>query len=120
MHSSETASAILGPFWRDDTPTRPNGTNISFDTPADGVVVYMHGRVLGAETRAPLAGAVVDVWQASTNGMYEQQDEQQPEYNLRGKFVTDADGRYSFYCLRPTPYPVSRFARVNLCWDPVR
>ena len=39
--------------------------------------------------------------------MYEQQDDKQVEHNLRGKFITDDQGRYSFYCLRPTPYPVS-------------
>jgi len=45
-------------------------------------------------------------WQASTNGLYEQQDEDQVEHNLRGKFKTDTNGHYGFYCLRPTPYPV--------------
>lgn len=40
-------------------------------------------------------------------GLYEQQDEDQPDCNLRGKFYTDDDGNYGFYCLRPTPYPVS-------------
>lgn len=38
--------------------------------------------------------------------MYEQQDPDQEEFNLRGKFVTGDDGSYAFYCLRPTPYPV--------------
>lgn len=39
-------------------------------------------------------------------GLYEQQDEKQIDHNLRGVFVTDAEGKYSFYCLRPTPYPI--------------
>lgn len=39
-------------------------------------------------------------------GLYEQQDDKQDEHNLRGKFFTDKNGEYSFYCLRPTPYPV--------------
>lgn len=39
-------------------------------------------------------------------GLYEQQDTHQQDLNLRGQFVTDDEGRYSFYCLRPTPYPV--------------
>lgn len=39
-------------------------------------------------------------------GLYEQQDPNQKEHNLRGVFHTDAEGNYSFYCLRPTPYPV--------------
>lgn len=69
-------------------------------------MVFMHGDVVDFETKKPLVGAVVEVWQASTNGLYEQQDPDQEEFNLRGKFVTDDQGRYYFYCLRPTPYPV--------------
>lgn len=65
---SATSSAILGPFWRADTPTRENGTNISFDTPKDGQPVLLHGQVTSAATKKPLAGATVEVWQASTNG----------------------------------------------------
>ncbi|KAL1848940.1 hypothetical protein VTK73DRAFT_9980 [Phialemonium thermophilum] len=101
-----TASAILGPFWRADAPTRPNGSTITFDTPDDAQVTFMHGRVVCAETGKPIPNAVVDIWQASTNGLYEQQDPNQKEHNLRGKFVTDENGEYSLYCLRPTPYPV--------------
>lgn len=63
-----TSSAILGPFWRQDTPHRENGTTITFDTPSDGQVVYMHGKVTDVETGKPLQNATVDVWQASTNG----------------------------------------------------
>ncbi|KJK81183.1 hypothetical protein H634G_03717 [Metarhizium anisopliae BRIP 53293] len=108
IHSANglTASAILGPFWRHDTPHRDNGTTITFDTPPDGQVVYMHGKVTDVTTGKPLQNASVDVWQASTNGLYEQQDDDQKEHNLRGVFHTDAEGCYSFYCLRPTPYPV--------------
>ena len=40
-------------------------------------------------------------------GLYEQQDADQPDHNLRGVFHTDSEGKYAFYCLRPTPYPVS-------------
>lgn len=100
-----TATAILGPFFRADTPYRNNGDNIVKDVP-DGEMVFMHGRVIDFQTKEPLVGATVEVWQASTNGLYEQQDPNQEEFNLRGKFKTDADGRYYFYCLRPTPYPV--------------
>ncbi|KAG8406520.1 hypothetical protein J3459_022557 [Metarhizium acridum] len=104
--SGLTASAVLGPFWRQDTPRRENGATISFDTPPDGQVVYMHGKVTDVATGKPLQNASVEVWQASTNGLYEQQDAGQREHNLRGVFHTDAEGNYSFYCLRPTPYPV--------------
>lgn len=121
---SATASAILGPFWR-ETPVRKNGSSISADTPSDGQLVFMHGRVTQADTGAPVPNASIDLWQASTNGryhigrrnkrkpadmapgLYEQQDANQSDHNLRGRFLTDSNGEYSLYCLRPTPYPVS-------------
>jgi len=101
-----TQSAILGPFFRHDHPTREKGSTISFNTPEDAQVVYMYGVVTDAKTKKPLAGATIDVWQASTNGLYEQQDEKQVDHNLRGKFVTDENGEYAWYCIRPTPYPI--------------
>ncbi|KJX97059.1 catechol dioxygenase like protein [Zymoseptoria brevis] len=101
-----TASAILGPFRRLDRPTRDFGSTITFDTPKDGEVAWMHGVVTDAKTGQPLKGAEVEVWQASINGLYEQQDEKQVEHNLAGKFFTTDKGEYAFYCLRPTPYPV--------------
>lgn len=63
-----TASAILGPFWRNDHPVRENGTSISFDTPPDAQIVFMHGVVRDAGSGEMVKGATVDVWQASTNG----------------------------------------------------
>lgn len=47
---------------------RPNGTTISFDTPEDAQVAFMYGHVTDVKTGEPIAGATVDVWQASTNG----------------------------------------------------
>ncbi|KIW18079.1 hypothetical protein PV08_02366 [Exophiala spinifera] len=101
-----TQSAILGPFFRHDHPIREKGATISFNTPDDATVVYMYGRVMDATTKKPLANATIDVWEASTNGLYEQQDDNQVDCNLRGKFITDENGEYAFYCLRPTPYPI--------------
>jgi protocatechuate 3,4-dioxygenase beta subunit len=66
----------------------------------------MHGKVTDLVTKKPIAGAWIDIWQASTNGLYEQQDPDQVEFNLRGKFKTDENGYYGLYCLRPTTYPV--------------
>jgi len=66
----------------------------------------MYGHVRDAKTGKPVVSATVDVWEASTNGLYKQQDDNQVNCNLRGKFRTDANGRYAFYSLRPTPYPV--------------
>lgn len=111
--TSETPSAILGPFYRHDAPFLPNGSSIVKNlTPAvpwyqkaveDSA--YVTGRVLSS-SGAPIQGAVLDVWHTAPNGLYEQQDEAQPDMNFRGRFVTDADGYYAFYALRPVPYPI--------------
>jgi catechol 1,2-dioxygenase len=97
--------ALVGPFLRDGDPFRNRGHSIaSDDTP--GARVRVSGKVFDFENGEPLAGAVLDVWQAATNGLYENQDPNQPDYNLRGRFKTDQDGSYEFVALMPTAYPV--------------
>ncbi|TKX22835.1 catechol 1,2-dioxygenase-2 [Elsinoe australis] len=100
-----TSSAILGPFWSPNAPFRELGASI-IDSPAPGAAVtYMHGIVKDMTTKKPIPGAVVDLWQASTNGKYDFQDtENQKDNNLRGKFKTDENGEYRLVCLRPTAY----------------
>ncbi len=46
------------------------------------------------------------MWQSSPAGMYENQDDTQADMNLRGSFVTDAEGRFSFRSVKPGGYPV--------------
>jgi catechol 1,2-dioxygenase len=100
----ESPSALLGPFWRADAPLCEPGADIArSETP--GVPLHVSGRVRDA-SGAPVADAIVDVWQASPIGLYENQDPQQPDMNLRGRFVTDADGRFHFRSVRPAGYPV--------------
>jgi len=103
---AHTATAILGPFFRKDAPHYPNGGSIIKTMPADGQVTYMHGRCVDSVTGEGIPGVVIDVWEDSTNGLYEQQDPDQEDCNLRGRFTTDEEGRYSWYCLKPTPYPI--------------
>lgn len=99
-----TSTSILGPFWSPNTPFRNNGDSIIL-SPHEGQVALMHGTVTDIETKKPIANAVVDIWEASSNGKYDFQDPQnQVPSNLRGKFRTDENGNYHFYCLRPTAY----------------
>ncbi|PGH20103.1 hypothetical protein AJ80_03671 [Polytolypa hystricis UAMH7299] len=101
-----TQSAILGPFFRHDTPLSQKGESLIKTPPADGEPAYVYGTILDSVTKEPVANATIHAWEASTNGLYEQQDPEQAEFNLRGKFETGPDGTYAFYCLRPTPYPI--------------
>jgi len=99
-----TDPALLGPFWRAQSPLCEPGANISRDA-GGGETLGVSGRVLDPAGQ-PVAGALVDVWQASPVGLYENQDPQQPDHNLRGRFETDGEGRFHFRTLRPAGYPV--------------
>jgi catechol 1,2-dioxygenase len=104
VEAGGTEPALIGPFWRDHQPTRRNGERIcSEDTP--GPKLTVRGRVLSLDGE-PIAGARVETWQASPKGLYENQDEEQPAMNLRGRLETDADGSFSFVSVRPSGYPV--------------
>lgn len=107
-----TQSAILGPFYREGAPEYPNGSDIVLDHSIksaegkQGETCFMHGIVTDAATGKPVVGAKIDVWHTGPNGLYEQQDPNQPDMNYRGKFTTDSNGFYSLKCLRPTAYPI--------------
>lgn len=101
-----TASAILGPFWRKDAPVRKMGDSIVLNDLKDADHTLMHGMVTDFTTGKPIEGAELDIWHTAPNGLYEQQDPEQPDMNLRGRFHTADDGKYSLYCLRPTSYPI--------------
>ena len=99
-----TSSSILGPFYSPNAPLRDLGASIMQD-PHQGKVALMHGVVTDLMTKKPIPNAVVEIWQAAANGKYDFQDpENQSDNNLRGKFKTDAEGKYWYYCLYPTAY----------------
>lgn len=100
-----TDPALLGPFWRAKSPPCKPGENIARDGGGGGEPLEVSGHVRDRAGK-PIAGALVDVWQASPVGLYENQDPEQPEHNLRGCFETDAEGRFHFRTVRPAGYPV--------------
>ena len=102
--NTETAQSLLGPFWRLNSPRVENGGSIvRSETP--GAALFVTARVVD-HAGNPVAGAEVDVWHASPVGLYENQDPEQAEMNLRGKFATDADGRFAFRSVMMVGYPI--------------
>jgi catechol 1,2-dioxygenase len=102
--ATETTANLLGPFWRLDSPATENGGSI-VRSPTPGPELFVNAWVKDANGH-PVTGAEVDVWQSSTEGLYENQDPNQADMNLRGKFTTDATGRISFRSIRPAGYPI--------------
>jgi protocatechuate 3,4-dioxygenase beta subunit len=104
MGRAPTQANNLGPFWRAGAPHCSDGASLLRSAVA-GPALFFKGRVLDLEGR-PVAGAEVDVWHSTPQGLYENQDPAQADMNLRGVFTTLADGSFSFRSVRPAGYPV--------------
>jgi len=104
LGETETNANLLGPFWRMHVPRVGNGGSL-LRSPTPGPRLFVRGRVLD-RAGAPVAGADVDVWHSSPVGLYEQQDPEQADMNLRGMFTTDDEGRFWFTTVKPAGYPL--------------
>ncbi|HXB76274.1 MAG TPA: dioxygenase [Bradyrhizobium sp.] len=101
---SETQANLLGPFWRDDQPLSASGdTLVRSPTPGPGLLVKVSLQDINGN---PIAGAEVDVWHSSPEGLYENQDPGQAEMNLRARFISDEAGRFHFRSVKPAGYPI--------------
>jgi hydroxyquinol 1,2-dioxygenase len=101
---TETTANLLGPFWRMNSPRTESGASI-VRSPTPGPALFVDCWIKDTNGK-PIEGAEVDVWHSSPEGFYEQQDPNQAEMNLRGKFMTDARGHFSFRSVKPAGYPI--------------
>jgi catechol 1,2-dioxygenase len=101
---TETQANMLGPFWRDDQPLCASGASL-VRSPTPGAELRVS---VSLEDPAghPVAGAEVDVWHSSPEGLYENQDPKQAEMNLRGRFISGEDGKFHFRSVKPAGYPI--------------
>ena len=99
-----TTANLMGPFWRQDAPLMAAGDSI-MRSATPGLPIFVRAWVNDLQGR-PVAGAMVDVWHSSGEGFYENQDPAQADMNLRGRFVTDADGHIHFRSVKPAGYPI--------------
>lgn len=101
--TAATEATVQGPYYWAGAPDKALGSNI-----AEGVAgepAYYTGRVTDTEGK-PLAGALLDVWSGDGEGVYDMQVEGQTEMLARARFRTDAQGRYAFWSIRPSFYPI--------------
>jgi protocatechuate 3,4-dioxygenase beta subunit len=84
-----------GPFFKPRSPRRSDLREPGIA----GQPVELSGLVLTRACR-PVAGALVDLWQADDNGEYDNKG-----FRLRGHVFTDAGGRYAFRTIMPGLYP---------------
>jgi protocatechuate 3,4-dioxygenase beta subunit len=99
-----TESTVTGPFHVVDSPPRELGADIA--VPGSGDPCLVSGRVAGPAGE-PIPGALVDVWHADADGLYDvQKPGTVPAASLRGLFTADADGRFWFRTIVPRYYPI--------------
>jgi protocatechuate 3,4-dioxygenase beta subunit len=84
-----------------------------------GERIVVTGRVLDGDGR-PVAGALVEVWQANAAGRYRHDGDRHPapldpNFSGAGRCVTDAEGRWRFVTVKPGAYPWQNHANA---WRP--
>jgi len=97
-----TEATVQGPYYWEGAPEHPLGADI-----AEGVAgepTLYSGRVTDTAGR-PLAGALLDIWSGDGEGVYDMQVST-AEMRARARIRTDAEGRYWFWSIRPTSYPI--------------
>ena len=99
------STTVLGPFYRENPPVLPKGGSTIQKHFDNEETAYFEGYIKD-ENGNGIAGVTLDVWEDAPNGVYENLDPDQPEYNLRGRFETDENGHYAFVAVRPVPYPI--------------
>jgi protocatechuate 3,4-dioxygenase beta subunit len=100
---SASPGSVLGPFHSVGSPWTGNpaqliGTNT-------GLPVVLRGQVCDAAGQA-LGQATLDFWQNAANGLYWQQDPQQPTDNLRCQLQVDTKGCFEIVTIKPVPYQI--------------
>ncbi|MCC4722877.1 catechol 1,2-dioxygenase [Salinicoccus sp. RF5] len=104
-----TQPSLLGPYYVDDAPFVEADEEGIIDLPKrenePGDVLYFSGTVKSVEGE-PLANAEVDYWQNDNSAKYSNFDSDAPDYNLRGRFKTDENGKFTVKTIQAVPYPI--------------
>ncbi len=101
-YADATEATVVGPFFREESPYVPSGGDLAAGAP--GEPCWVTGSVRDTDG-TPLPGARVEVWEADEEGRYDVQygDDR---VSARGWLRTDDEGRFAFWGVTPTPYPI--------------
>jgi len=102
LDPAATPATVLGPFHIDGSPALEYGADMSEGVP--GTPLYVTGTVRDVDGKA-VGGAVLDVWQADTDGAYESQLDVD-EARLRATYASRPDGTYCIRTIAPLGYSI--------------
>jgi hydroxyquinol 1,2-dioxygenase len=98
-----TETTVLGPFYVEGAPEMPLGANVTGGL--KGEPLFAEG-IVSSPDGQPLLNAAVDVWQSDAAGFYDVQYADRTEAGLRGRLHTNSNGRFYFWSVMPTSYPI--------------
>ena len=101
--SGATESTVIGPFFVEGAPEYANGDDIANGAP--GRPCLIQGTILSAEGE-PIPDALIEVWQADDDGLYDVQRDDLGGPQGRGRLRSDPDGRYRFWTIKPEAYGI--------------
>ena len=104
-HRQGSKGTIEGPYYVPDAPELGVGATIPQRPDEGGTPLIWQGTITSTVGR-PLADAKVELWHADNDGYYSQFAPGIPEWNLRGSFAVDADGRFRIRTIQPAPYQI--------------
>jgi len=98
-----TEATVLGPFFAHGAKEYGYGADLRQGASQQGEDVWVSGRILSIEGK-PIANAVLDIWQAKADGIYDLQTG--GEFELRGRVKANEKGEYAFASYKPKFYSV--------------
>lgn len=98
-----TEATVFGPFHVEGAPELPLGADVAQG--AQGLACAVTGTVRGVDG-TPVTGAVIDVWQADAEGLYDVQRDGLEQHQARAVLRADAQGRFHFRTVLPVPYAI--------------
>ena len=110
--ATKTPAQTSGPFYPvvDQVDTDADLITVAGATAAaKGKIVIVEG-IVTDQTCKPVAGALVEIWQACESGKYNHPSDPNtapldPNFQYWGKAVSDNEGRYRFRTIVPGAYP---------------
>lgn len=101
-YKGATEATVFGPFFTADAPEIPIGGDIAGG--AHGQACWVEGTITDTDGN-PVPGARIEVWEADEDGFY---DVQYADHRVAGRahLFSDENGKYAFWGLTPTPYPI--------------
>jgi hydroxyquinol 1,2-dioxygenase len=98
-----TEATVLGPFFAHGAKEYGYGGDLREGATLKGEDVWVSGTITGLDGK-PIANAVLDIWQAKADGIYDLQTG--GEFELRGRVKANAKGEYGFKSYKPKFYSV--------------